>query len=49
MKRTIFDSEHDAFRETCKAFYAKEVTPNNEQWEKEEERREAAASHPGDG
>ncbi|HSV37218.1 MAG TPA: acyl-CoA dehydrogenase family protein [Nocardioidaceae bacterium] len=35
MSRTIFDAEHDAFRETCRAFYAKEVTPNNEQWERD--------------
>jgi acyl-CoA dehydrogenase len=33
--RTIFEPEHDAFRETCRAFYAKEVTPNNEQWERD--------------
>ncbi|HET7735199.1 MAG TPA: acyl-CoA dehydrogenase family protein [Nocardioidaceae bacterium] len=33
--REIFEPEHEAFRETCRAFYAKEVTPNNEQWERD--------------
>ncbi len=33
--RDIFEAEHEAFRETCRAFFAKEVTPNNEQWERD--------------
>ncbi|WP_336323634.1 acyl-CoA dehydrogenase family protein [Streptomyces lavendofoliae] len=35
MKRRIFDAEHDAFRETVRAFLAKEVAPHYEQWEKD--------------
>jgi long-chain-acyl-CoA dehydrogenase len=35
LDRTIFDSDHDAFRETCRTFFAKHVTPNNERWAKE--------------
>ena len=33
--REIFEPEHEAFRDTCRAFYAKEVAPNNEQWERD--------------
>ncbi len=34
MKRTIFEDEHHAYRETVKAFIAKEVTPHYAEWEK---------------
>jgi alkylation response protein AidB-like acyl-CoA dehydrogenase len=33
MRRTIFTPEHDAFRELCRTFLAKEVVPNHERWE----------------
>ena len=33
MRRTIFEPEHDAFRELCRTFLAKEVVPNHERWE----------------
>ncbi|MCO7193827.1 acyl-CoA dehydrogenase family protein [Pseudonocardia sp. McavD-2-B] len=33
MQREIFDDEHDAFRDLCRTFIAKEVTPYHEQWE----------------
>jgi len=33
--RRIFNEEHDAFRETCRQFYAEEVTPElHREWEK---------------
>ncbi|MDT9686151.1 acyl-CoA dehydrogenase family protein [Streptomyces sp. TRM76323] len=35
MKRRIFDAEHDAFRDTVRAFLAKEVLPHYDQWEKD--------------
>jgi alkylation response protein AidB-like acyl-CoA dehydrogenase len=35
MKRQLFAPEHDAFRETVRAFLAKEVLPHYEQWEKD--------------
>ncbi|WP_267242039.1 acyl-CoA dehydrogenase family protein [Streptomyces sp. PR69] len=35
MKRQIFTAEHDAFRETVRAFLAKEVLPHYEQWERD--------------
>ncbi|MFE3494559.1 acyl-CoA dehydrogenase family protein [Streptomyces sp. NPDC059175] len=35
MERQIFDTEHDVFRETVRAFLAKEVLPHYEQWEKD--------------
>ncbi|MFV0126791.1 acyl-CoA dehydrogenase family protein [Streptomyces sp. HMX112] len=35
MKRRLFSAEHDAFRETVRAFLAKEVLPHYEQWEKD--------------
>ncbi|TRV78905.1 acyl-CoA dehydrogenase [Streptomyces sp. 130] len=35
MQRQIFTEEHDAFRETVRAFLAKEVLPHYEQWEKD--------------
>lgn len=33
MRRTIFTPEHDAFRELCRTFLAKEVVPNHARWE----------------
>ncbi len=33
MKRTLFDSEHELFRETVRDFMAREVAPNHQQWE----------------
>ena len=33
MKRDIFESEHDEFRATARAFYEKEVAPHTEEWE----------------
>lgn len=35
MKRQLFTPEHDAFRETVRAFLAREVLPHYEQWEKD--------------
>jgi len=35
MKRPIFNDEHQMFRETVRAFIAKEVTPHHPQWEKD--------------
>ncbi|NBE54872.1 acyl-CoA dehydrogenase family protein [Streptomyces boluensis] len=35
MKRTLYDADHEAFRETVRTFLAKEVTPHYEQWEKD--------------
>ena len=35
MKRTIFDADHDAFRETVRTFAEKEIAPYHEQWEKD--------------
>ncbi|MCC3775961.1 acyl-CoA dehydrogenase family protein [Streptomyces sp. UNOB3_S3] len=35
MKRQLFTADHEAFRETVRAFLAKEVTPHQEQWEKD--------------
>jgi alkylation response protein AidB-like acyl-CoA dehydrogenase len=33
MRRTLFTSEHDAFRETCRAFCDKEIVPHHDEWE----------------
>ncbi|WP_313405259.1 acyl-CoA dehydrogenase family protein [Aeromicrobium sp.] len=33
MQRTLFDQEHDSFRETVRTFLEKEVVPHHEQWE----------------
>ncbi len=33
MQRTLFDADHDAFRETCRAFCAKEIAPHHAEWE----------------
>jgi long-chain-acyl-CoA dehydrogenase len=35
LARTLFDEDHDAFRETCRTFFAKHVTPHNQQWAKD--------------
>src|SRR3954454_23835811 len=35
MTRTLFESEHDAFRETVGTFLDKEAVPHHEQWEKD--------------
>ena len=35
MQRNLFTAEHDTFRQTVRRFVAKEITPYNEQWEKE--------------
>lgn len=34
MERTIFNEEHDLFRDTFKQFIEKEMVPHNETWEK---------------
>ena len=33
MQRDIFTAEHDAFRDLCRTFMAKEVVPHHDQWE----------------
>ncbi|WP_375001514.1 acyl-CoA dehydrogenase family protein [Aeromicrobium sp. CTD01-1L150] len=33
MKRTIFDADHDSFRDTVRTFCEKEIAPHHEQWE----------------
>ncbi|MGH3447871.1 MAG: acyl-CoA dehydrogenase family protein [Nocardioidaceae bacterium] len=35
MQRTIFEAEHEAFRETCRAFCDKEIAPHHRQWEQD--------------
>lgn len=35
MKRTIFEHEHEMFREAVRAFIAKNITPYHAQWEKD--------------
>jgi alkylation response protein AidB-like acyl-CoA dehydrogenase len=35
MDRTIFEADHDAFRDTVRSFLEKEVAPHHEQWEKD--------------
>ncbi len=35
MKRTIFEADHDAFRDTVRNFCEKEIAPHHEQWEKD--------------
>ncbi|SHK61688.1 Acyl-CoA dehydrogenase [Pseudonocardia thermophila] len=35
MERTIFDAEHEAFRDLARTFIAKEVLPHHERWEEE--------------
>ncbi|MEE2058806.1 acyl-CoA dehydrogenase family protein [Rhodococcus artemisiae] len=34
MKRTVYNADHEAFRETIRTFIAKEVTPHYPEWEK---------------
>ncbi len=34
MERTIFEPEHDLFRESFRSFVAKEISPNFEEWER---------------
>ncbi|MGV9868979.1 acyl-CoA dehydrogenase family protein, partial [Rhodococcus koreensis] len=33
MQRTIFEKDHEAYRETVREFLAREIEPNYEQWE----------------
>ena len=33
MKRTIFEADHESFRDTVRTFCEKEIAPNHEQWE----------------
>ncbi|MEU6131525.1 acyl-CoA dehydrogenase family protein [Saccharopolyspora sp. NPDC047091] len=33
MRRELFEAEHEAFRESAKAFIAKELVPHQEEWE----------------
>jgi len=35
LQRTLFADEHNAFRETCRTYFAKHAVPNNERWAKE--------------
>lgn len=35
MQRTLFESEHESFRDTVRTFLEKEVVPHHEQWEKD--------------
>ena len=35
MKRDIFEADHDAFRDSVRAFCEKEIAPNHDQWEKD--------------
>jgi alkylation response protein AidB-like acyl-CoA dehydrogenase len=35
MRRDIFTSDHEAFRDSVRSFIAKEVTPYHEQWERD--------------
>jgi acyl-CoA dehydrogenase len=35
VERDIFTEEHEAFRDLVRSFIAKEVTPHNEQWERD--------------
>ncbi len=34
MRRTIYEPDHDAFRQTCRAFCDKEIEPHHPEWEK---------------
>jgi alkylation response protein AidB-like acyl-CoA dehydrogenase len=33
--RELFLPEHEDFRDVARTFFAKEVTPNNEQWDRD--------------
>ena len=35
MRRDIFTSEHEAFRDLVRSFIAREITPYHEQWERD--------------
>ena len=35
IERTLFDSDHEIFRDTVRRFVAEEITPNHAQWEKD--------------
>jgi alkylation response protein AidB-like acyl-CoA dehydrogenase len=35
MRRELYTEEHDLFRDTVKAFYAKEVTPHHDRWDRD--------------
>ncbi|MFZ0042538.1 MAG: acyl-CoA dehydrogenase family protein [Solirubrobacteraceae bacterium] len=35
MRRTLFEPEHDDFRESVRRFIAEEITPNHERWERD--------------
>src|SRR4051812_38495317 len=35
MKRTLFNSDHEMFRESFRRFVENQVVPHNEQWEKD--------------
>ena len=35
MKRTIYDEEHEAFRDTVRGYIESELVPNAEKWEAE--------------
>ncbi len=35
MRRTLFEPEHDDFRESVRRFVAEEISPHHEQWERE--------------
>jgi long-chain-acyl-CoA dehydrogenase len=36
LPRNLFNAEHEAFRETVRKFYAKEVVPNIEKYEQQQ-------------
>ena len=33
MQRTIFDADHDSFRDTVRTFCDKEIAPHHKEWE----------------
>jgi acyl-CoA dehydrogenase len=35
LKRTVYNEDHDMFRDAVKGFFARELEPNYEQWEKD--------------
>ena len=41
MRRTLFETEHEAFRESFRRFLDKEVVPHHEEWEHGRDRRRA--------
>ena len=34
-ERTLYDEEHEIFRETARRFVEKEIVPHHDQWEKD--------------